>query len=55
MKTDLKSDTKTRMRKADVAAHRGLSGDSCFATAVDPDPMCLARFGGDSTGSSSQG
>ena len=46
---DVKSDTKTRKRTEDVAADRMISGDNSSAQ-VDPDPICLTRFGGDSTG-----
>ena len=48
MEADVKSDTKTRNRMGDVAADRVISGDSSSAQ-LDPDPMCVTRFGDDST------
>ena len=48
METDVRTDTKTRKRMKDVAAERVTSGDNSSAQ-VNPDPMCLTSFGGDST------
>ena len=42
-------DTKTRKRTEDTAADRVNYGDSYSAKKVDPDPMCLTSFDGDST------
>ena len=44
----VKSDTKTRKRMEDVAVDRVVSGDSFSVNQVDPDQMCLTRFGDDS-------
>ena len=45
------SDIKTCERTEGAAvAVQAKHGDSCSANQVDPDPMCLTSFGGDSTG-----
>ena len=49
MEADVTSNTKIRNRMEDVAAERVISGDNSSAK-VDPDPMCLANSGDDSTG-----
>ena len=48
MEADVHPGTKTRKRAEDAAADRVIGGDNCFAL-VDPDPICLIRFGDDST------
>ena len=51
MEEDVPSDTKTCERKEGAAtAVQAKHGDNCSANQVDPDPMCLASFGDDSTG-----
>ena len=45
---DVKPDTKTRKHMEDAAADRVICGDSSSAQ-VDPDAMCLNRFGDEST------
>ena len=51
MGADVPSDTKTRERTEGAAAAVQVKhGDSCYPNWVDPDPMCLTRFGDDSTG-----
>ena len=41
------TDTKTRNSMENIALDRVISGDSFSANQVDPDPMCLVRFGND--------
>ena len=50
MEADGQADIKTRERMEGAAkAVQAMHGDSCSANRVDPDPMCSASFGGDST------
>ena len=51
MEANGQADTKTRECTGSTAkAVQAMHGDSCSANRVDPDPMCCASFGGDSTG-----
>ena len=49
MEVGVTSNKKTRTRIENVAADRVKSGDNSSAQ-IDPDTMCLASFGDDSTG-----
>ena len=51
MVADGQADVKTRERTEGAAtAVQAMQGDRCSAYRVDPDPMCSASFGDDSTG-----
>ena len=51
IQADGQANTKTRERTEGAAtAVQAKHGDSCFATRVDPDPMCSISFGDDCTG-----
>ena len=50
MEADVPSDTKVHKRMKGAVAAQAKHRDSCSANQVDPNPICLASFGDDSTG-----